>query len=127
MIANHEKMKSIISHLQKEPWFSLQSWNLLVEETTPDVALSMLEKYIDNLREASNQIHGITLSTDSTMILKVVHKLSSTSEILGLLEFSKKCRNLQKLIKENRLDDEAENLYTQIRHDMAHILTKTNF
>lgn len=117
-----EKMNLVIGRLQGQPWFSNENWNLLIEETTLEVALSMLEKYIENLHQANQQIQDLQLSKDSETLLKIVHKLSSTSELIGLIEFSQKCRNLQKMIKERRITEESEKVLIQIKTEIQNIL-----
>ncbi len=118
-----EQSNLLIEKLQEQVGFSHQNWQLLLEDTNSEVAASMLEKYIESLSQANHQIQNMNLKDDSEFILRIVHKLSSTSELIGFLSLAKKCRNLQKIIKENSFDQNTENLLADIKIEITSILT----
>ncbi len=92
----------IIERLKESPCFNSSSWQELVSDTNDEVASSMLQKYLANLRDSEGTLENLLLAENFGEIQKLAHKLTSTSKILGFWELGEKCQNLQVLIKTSK-------------------------
>ncbi|MFN7905612.1 MAG: Hpt domain-containing protein [Pseudobdellovibrionaceae bacterium] len=119
------KKEEQLKKIHQSNGFSRDTWNLLVHDTNIDVALAMFEKYLENLKDSEKLLETSKLPTDSETIYRVVHKLSSTSEILGYVDFGKQCRALQKAIKENLINNSTEDLLTLIKQKIKTLQHQT--
>jgi len=119
------KKEEQLQKIHQSNGFSKDTWNILVDDTSLSVALAMFEKYLENLKQSEDLLENSRFPTDSEIIYKVAHKLSSTSEILGYVEFGKQCRALQKAIKENLINNSTEDLLTLIKQKIKEIQHQT--
>ena len=113
-----------------------EKWNELVEDTNETVAMKIFEEFIKNLSINNEKLRNNLSEKNFTEIAKICHQLSSSSQLIGLVDLGVSFKALQLKIKKNeeptsnfqKLEKDVKLALDQIKIilDLTQVPTKLN-
>lgn len=91
----------VVSHFSTSNLFDKLVFSKLVQDTSLDVSLNILNHYQLTLNDCIQDIDQGMMSGDNELIWKSLHKVSGSAELLGFQKFGVSTRRLSKSLQAN--------------------------
>ncbi len=119
-------LKSFLDHFESNKQFTVENIQGLISDTDETTALRILARFTETLNEIKNTFDKAFISNEFSDVWMYCHKVSSSAELLGFIDFTEKAKQLgidvknpllkieQKRQNVKAFSKEAENLRAKI-------------
>lgn len=94
--------QQLLTGLQQLEGFDPFVYLQLKEDTSTEVALKILSRFVVTLEESESQISSGLSENNPELIWKACHKVAGTSELLGFMSLGHQSRHLNKELQANQ-------------------------
>lgn len=99
ILNSQSEYSQIYQQLAKVSSFDQLSFDRLVEDTEPEVALKILARFWMTLQESLAQVENGLKQDNGDMIWKACHKVAGSAELVGFKNFGQQSRSLDAAVK----------------------------
>jgi HPt (histidine-containing phosphotransfer) domain-containing protein len=101
-------LKSFIDQFENNKQFTVENIEGLISDTDETTALRILARFTETLSEIKNTFDKALISNEFSEVWMYCHKVSSSAELLGFIDFTEKAKQLGIEVKNPLLDVEQK-------------------